>query len=29
LAMINAIMHIIRAEEAVGTNTFVAAHQRL
>jgi GH15 family glucan-1,4-alpha-glucosidase len=29
LALIHAITHIIRAEEAVGTNTFVAAHQRL
>ncbi|MGY4765738.1 glycoside hydrolase family 15 protein [Kribbella sp. CWNU-51] len=29
LAMINAITHIIRAEEAAGPNTFVPAHQRL
>ena len=29
LAMINAITHIIRAEEAVAPNTFVPAHQRL
>ncbi|WTK85982.1 glycoside hydrolase family 15 protein [Kribbella sp. NBC_01510] len=29
LAMINAITHIIRAEEATGPNTFVPAHQRL
>ena len=28
LALINAIMHVIRAEETVGTNTFVPAHQR-
>lgn len=29
LAMINAITHIIRAEEAAGTNTYAPARQRL
>jgi GH15 family glucan-1,4-alpha-glucosidase len=29
LAMINAITHIIRAQDATDTNTFVPAHQRL